>query len=383
MLFLLLTAYFSIATSVAADRQYVQALLTGRHMVDEMTKEALLEQTLANCQFPGIEFLSHNFFETFLQHPNVVKLSSLCKSMLYASYQKLLSPVKKDSHECRQHVEECKHQNFLLETYESELAKNGIHFNSPGELDPQACKRLTRDRQSVPVKRFAGVSSAYTLTRLNKNTFIATINYKYSFEKTNPLGVLLDEMEKAFQFYLHSAQQCLDRYNPDLKGPNGEQLLIQLQQFHPVSPPPPEKELSIALEKIRETMSRWNIVTDCPTVLHEALHALGLVDEYEETTIKETSTNLNAYNCRVRGPEDSIMRSLAALNAYKKAGRNSILYPAQFRVITEPGCSDVNHIYYGCAQLAYAPSVNQDGEERCPTSIPLPCLDESTFSWLQ
>lgn len=34
-------------------------------------------------------------------------------------------------------------------------------------------------------------------------------------------------------------------------------------------------------------------------------------------------------------------------------GRSSLLYPAQFRAITEPGCEDVNWKYYACARNAY------------------------------
>lgn len=39
--------------------------------------------------------------------------------------------------------------------------------------------------------------------------------------------------------------------------------------------------------------------------------------------------------------------------SFTTAQRDSLLYPAQFRAITEPGCEAANHRYYQCARLAY------------------------------
>lgn len=63
--------------------------------------------------------------------------------------------------------------------------------------------------------------------------------------------------------------------------------------------------------------------------------------------------------------------------------KESILYPAHFRAITEPGCRDVNEAYYSCGQNAYRSSKPASGEEadRCK-AVPNACRWRS-FKWLE
>lgn len=49
-----------------------------------------------------------------------------------------------------------------------------------------------------------------------------------------------------------------------------------------------------------------------------------------------------------------------------RAPGTSLLYPAHFRAITQPGCTDVNRVYYGCGRSAYDTPAQVDGGYTCP-----------------
>jgi hypothetical protein len=97
---------------------------------------------------------------------------------------------------------------------------------------------------------------------------------------------------------------------------------------------------------------------------------LGLCDEYRETALgklidpvtgqtrhsddvrplqRQKAQVQTDYNCRVSGPEDSVMSHQDA--AFAK--HHNLLRPAHFRAITAPGCLAKNQNYYRCGQTAY------------------------------
>ncbi|MBI3542941.1 MAG: hypothetical protein HY075_06690, partial [Deltaproteobacteria bacterium] len=59
--------------------------------------------------------------------------------------------------------------------------------------------------------------------------------------------------------------------------------------------------------------------------------------------------------------------------APKKPARSSLLYPAQFRAITQPGCVDANKAYFVCAREAYKTSRASYGGETCAAGLPPEC----------
>ncbi len=65
-----------------------------------------------------------------------------------------------------------------------------------------------------------------------------------------------------------------------------------------------------------------------------------------------------------------------------KEVRSSLLYPAQFRAITEPGCSLSNKVYYLCAREAYKTSRASYGKDRCDVGLPKECR-EGGDAWLR
>ncbi len=60
--------------------------------------------------------------------------------------------------------------------------------------------------------------------------------------------------------------------------------------------------------------------------------------------------------------------------------RQSLLLPAQFRVIIEPDCEKANSIYYRCSKNAYRTSRERHGEG-CESDTPLEC-SENSYTWL-
>lgn len=65
-----------------------------------------------------------------------------------------------------------------------------------------------------------------------------------------------------------------------------------------------------------------------------------------------------------------------------KAMPNSVLFPAHFRAITQPGCKAVNGIYYACAKEAYKTSKEAYGSGGCSAELPPECTS-SDRDWLQ
>jgi hypothetical protein len=140
------------------------------------------------------------------------------------------------------------------------------------------------------------------------------------------------------------AKQCLAEARPYLLGPQGETLSIRLvepnseQAFHTVK---------VTAAALRGHSHLWQAGWQCPEILHEVFHLLGLVDSYQEPG--------GRYSCRVLGPQDSIMSDprLAYDTVLRRRHRESLLYPGEFNAVAYPGCQSKNQTYYACAQRAY------------------------------
>ncbi len=68
-----------------------------------------------------------------------------------------------------------------------------------------------------------------------------------------------------------------------------------------------------------------------------------------------------------------------------KPTRQTLLYPAEFRAITQPGCFAANSTYYRCAQEAYKTSRGHLGKEGCSVGLPEACKKgkERSAEWLK
>lgn len=307
----------------------------------------------------------------------------------------------------------------------------------------------------------SGIPAAYRLTRTGDKSFVAEINFTFVDKAGKP-----GKLQEIWQF----AQSCLANASLFLKGPNGEQLTLKPISIedtqgipkHPVKLDPKTK---------RASARAWTLDIDCPTVIHESLHVLGLVDEYEEKMLGHQFSKRSGkleyiedgskkrvshpeLDCRAVGPRDSMMHDqgkavkklegaveqitcecpsgcgrLASshpplqscppgskadtrridasklLNNGKRSRQedwakqglqpdgtyvirrassapgSSLLLPAHFRAITQPGCTPVNQDYYACAQFAYKTSRRNFGKGCYAHELPPACRNGAS-DWL-
>ncbi|MEK6623708.1 MAG: hypothetical protein AABY86_01985, partial [Bdellovibrionota bacterium] len=257
-----------------------------------------------------------------------------------------------------------------------------------------------------------GLPSKYRLKKTGNKTFVAqlNLNFKTAQGKNNPA---LDAR------YRGKVTQCLNRVNGQLKGPDGQSLKIELGPKNGPTAAPPVA-IRIQTADYRSNSANWESDIRCDMVLHELLHLLGLVDEYEETLsgyttdddgnfgLHETGAASDSalFNCRAIGPEDSIMnnqdKALEASGftfncpegavdgegcdflptATADADSPSLLQTAHFNAIVNPGCGSKNRIYYKCAQYSYQTTRDRYSVGCKRDTRPPECSDNST-RWLE
>lgn len=213
-----------------------------------------------------------------------------------------------------------------------------------------------------------GLAQKYTLRRFSRDTWQVFLNIDFNPAK-NTSGkktTVIREMEKR-------VRECFLNDAHFLKDEKGRMLRMFLyeKKYSKMIDKPREVNIKIVPKGERSNSQAWARDANCPTIIHEALHLLGLVDEYEEKSIKVSKKI--AYNCRHLGPENSIMKSIS----YRSSSFDHILFSAQMDVILYPNCEDKNEIYYQCSKNAYKTSKNGK-DSSCPSS-PSECYDET---WL-
>jgi len=214
-----------------------------------------------------------------------------------------------------------------------------------------------------------GSSAYYKLVRETENIFRAKINIDFRPRSE------MKKMEKRLN-------KCLQKNNKYLKGENNKMLNIEISKDVEI----PSVEIYVDPNAMRSHSTLWAKNIKCETMLHEVLHLLGLVDEYEEKMVgyvfnKKTGeirlatnkyhrnyfkeTFFDGFDCRVTGPMSSIMND--QFRAFDEVtgwfpSKTSLLYPAHFKAITMPGCNSVNRTYYSCASYTQQTSTNQLGD---------------------
>lgn len=167
-------------------------------------------------------------------------------------------------------------------------------------------------------------SQNYLLKRSGPKAYEAKVNLKFSSSGAADT-IAPDEMKKL-------AKGCLKDFSPYMKGPNGESLTISLYDESSDKAQLPVSEIAIQSAGTRATSHRWKSDIDCPTLIHEVMHILGLVDHYHEkirgvvidsngssryydgTPFEDKKVKLDdgrivpvAFDCRSLGPEKSMM----------------------------------------------------------------------------
>lgn len=166
-----------------------------------------------------------------------------------------------------------------------------------------------------------GVRHNYKLGRVGEKEYQATLNLKFTGDAAGGPENLGAQMRARIQ-------RCLKVVNNALLGPMGEKLTIRLAESGDPAPPAPVVEIKIVeddnarADSLNYPKRLISAKDSCPTLTHELLHLMGLVDEYEEKHIgyvldtqtqkynyADESDGPKAYDCRAKGPEDSIMNS--------------------------------------------------------------------------
>lgn len=233
------------------------------------------------------------------------------------------------------------------------------------------------------------VKQKYRLSRTAAKEFQVDINMSFT------------PADKDVEMKKH-VQKCMDKTNGKLLGPDSQKLTLKLTNDSAV----PSNGIEVMPEGHRSNSLQWETGIDCETVTHEMMHLLGLVDEYQEKWLgnvyhpdtgqisryedgpgEKGSKYETVFNCRVHGPDNSLMShqgdAFTAVNG-KFLGlfktRNTLLYPAQFNAIAFPGCMSKNKTYYLCSRYAYETS-NAHYGGGCSSGKPTACQDGKT--WLE
>ncbi len=112
---------------------------------------------------------------------------------------------------------------------------------------------------------------------------------------------------------LERTQECLQIASSNMRGPAGERLEIvavgaeEVQRL-PASERPRANEISITPAGSRSFTRAYASNIQCPVVVHEVLHLLGLCDEYAEQSPAMASNN---WTCRIVTRAPSLMRELS------------------------------------------------------------------------
>lgn len=107
---------------------------------------------------------------------------------------------------------------------------------------------------------------------------------------------------------LRRVQRCLEAVGPHLRSPDGNRLAFTIlddagaARLSPESRPRPV-EINVTAAGTRSFARGYAADIDCPTIVHEVLHLVGLCDEYHG--------NMDRSPCRAPGAEDSVMRNQA------------------------------------------------------------------------
>lgn len=178
--------------------------------------------------------------------------------------------------------------------------RNGVDSQKP--YSKVACADLAPGQsQTITGDTGTNLLSRYLLRRLPDSIdangrqlahYEAVINYRFVEKSGAPYtGDLLQHVER-----------CFALANPKLTGPNGETLSLMLAHGTEQKERTPVVTVWVdPSQPGRGTSIEWKgaMAEECQTIIHETLHHLGLPDEYREMEY--------GWNCRVLGPETSIM----------------------------------------------------------------------------
>ena len=271
------------------------------------------------------------------------------------------------------------------------LLSDLIHPFSEGEHSQ--CSELEPGQEKRIYSGTMLNNNSYNIKKAKAGTYSIPLNLKFSADEDYDGDVPKDQVPA---YYMREVQNCLNKANEKMLGPDGEKLKIVIQAPKKQDTDRCEnsdtKEIAIGSQEHRSHVRKYASDIDCPTITHEVLHLLGLCDEYEETArgyythtqtgevVGETQSRFRAdeinekfafvegyefksqYGCRVTFI-NSIMSDQDERwdNVFKNGKNDSLLTPWQFNAILYGSCEEKNKGFNKCSQLAYQNPIKNSG----------------------
>lgn len=393
--------------------------------------ESLLSD-INRCKFPPSPYmLDARFLRILASRRRMVdNLSSSCRSNLETNYTQAINASLMNQRQCRERAVECQMRVSNVSTAIQNLMDAGIIrdqdyqqlasnscdttrtpasylttlFNIQNEIQEANQCTPMRDNETRDININKAIGGRYRLRKLRGNEFQVSLKIKLTDGNTGHTNT--PRTNEVFE----RMNSCFQEHQDQFRGPEGELLSFRFERADGED----KSARDVHTIRVHEQYERANSGNypqsiTCATIIHEVMHLLGLVDEYHEHArgfvvrpsgaVEHVTEDAHVadYNCRVVGPSDSLMNNQAIALSTSSPKTNargetyqSLLYPGQFRFITNPLCDRVNERYNSCSSAAYQSSSNNlmnnfghlHGRMSCPAGFPEYCSDASG-GWLQ
>ncbi len=238
------------------------------------------------------------------------------------------------------------------------------------------------------------VEQKYSLRRASRNVYDVFLNLE--FKPARSYDGSPEERVQLNNHYRNRMNSCFREFDFALKDEHDRKLRLHIynQGIHQLQDAPPLVKIKVEGGRHRSNSGAYARHIDCPTMIHEAFHLLGLVDEYEEKWMGYNHNFFSlgfrpylevdnqrvkpAFDCRAISPIESMMHN------HNYLGRGQSMYSAHANMIIYPNCFEKNEKYISCAKFAYKTSFrNNNGAvalRDCSRRIPDYC---KTDEWLK
>jgi hypothetical protein len=178
------------------------------------------------------------------------------------------------------------------------------------------CSEVKVGDQKLVASNKLTTSQYYLLERKSDKKY--TVKLNLDFITSSQIGGEIDKSTNEMKDFVRG---CADKFNPYLKDPLGRSLQIEVLSPDDFKNKPkfetPER-LSISLKPAGSRSHSRGYATDipCETVIHELMHLMGLVDEYEEKVNgyfvhKDTNEILTRKSHIPSGERDNYIRKIS------------------------------------------------------------------------
>ena len=219
-----------------------------------------------------------------------------------------------------------------------DLINNSKKYSVCFDLQPGEIKEVSYCREVLYMS-----CNSHNIVRELDGNYSVSLNLRFTAGNSYDGSV---PREQVPAHYMRKVQQCIDKANTKMLGPNGEKVKISISdRQNKQNTCKSAKEIKIVSSHNRSNAGNYASDIDCPAITHEVLHLLGLCDEYQDN---------RRYACRVI-TRNSIMSSHWERwnNTFQNGRNESLLNPAQFNHILYGDCESKNKLLSQCSNLAY------------------------------